>query len=138
MLPNSAAVVENWASWIYEKKGMKDEAVASDLKALRDDGETQANLNYYRLAYQRGGWKAYWQARIEQLVAHSDRPSCKSYDLGVSYLRLGNRDLAFSWLNRAAEQRCVFMMWVKVDPLLDDIRTDQRYRGLLRRMNLPE
>lgn len=137
MWPNSAGVVENWASWIYEKKGMKDQAVASDLMALRDDGETRASLNYYRLAYQRGGWKAYWQSRIERLSAHSDE-ECKPYDLGVSSLRLGNRDLAFSWLNRAAKERCVFMIWVKVDPLLDDIRTDQRYRDLLRRMNLSE
>lgn len=139
MQPNSADVVEGWASSIYEKKGLKDEAVHSNLVALEAGGETRANLNYYQLAYQRGGWKGYWQARIERLSAQSDKLSCRdSYDLGTGYLRLGNRDLAFSWLNWEAEHRCIFMIWVKVDPLLDDIRTDLRYRDLLRRMNLPE
>jgi hypothetical protein len=63
---------------------------------------------------------------------------CTPYDLGVSYLRLGNRDLAFSWFNRAVDQRCFWLMWLKVDPLVDDIRTDRRYKDLLQRMNLPE
>jgi len=138
MLPGSADVVENWASWIYGIKGMQDEAVHYDLMAREGGGETRATLNYYQHTYQRGGWKEYWQARIEGLSTHSDKPSCALYDLGVIYLRLGNRDLAFSWLNRAAEERCIFIIWLKVDPLLDGVRTDPRYHDLLRRMNLPE
>jgi len=63
---------------------------------------------------------------------------CRPYILGVSYVRLGDRDRAFSWLNRAVDEHCFWLMWLKVDPLVDDIRTDRRYSDLLRRLNLSE
>jgi hypothetical protein len=61
-----------------------------------------------------------------------------AYEIGVSYLRLGNRGQAFSGLNHAIDQYCYWMKWLKVDPLLDDIRTDPRYQDLLKRVNLSE
>jgi hypothetical protein len=51
---------------------------------------------------------------------------------------LGNRGQAFSGLNHAIDQYCYWMKWLKVDPLLDDIRTDPRYQDLLKRVNLSE
>jgi hypothetical protein len=56
----------------------------------------------------------------------------------VSYLRLGDRDRAFFWFNRAVDQRCYCVTWLKVDPLVDDIRTDRRYDDLLRRVYLSQ
>ena len=137
MEPNAFGVVENWISWIYEKKGMQDDAVTHDLIALKRD-MPQINADRLRSIYQHGGWKAYWQARVDSMSPYSERFECTSYDLGVSYLRLGNRDLAFSWFNRAIDRRCFWMIWLKVDPLVDDIRTDRRYNDLLRRVNQSE
>ena len=52
----------------------------------------------------------------------------------MNYLRIGDRDLAFSQFNKAADQRCTWIGRMKVDPLMDDIRTDKRYSDLLRRV----
>jgi TolB-like protein/DNA-binding winged helix-turn-helix (wHTH) protein/Tfp pilus assembly protein PilF len=135
MEPNAFGVVENWISWIYEKKGMQDDAVTHDLIALKRD-MPEINADRLRSIYQHAGWKAYWQARIDTMSPYSERFECTPYDLGVSYLRLGNRDLAFSWFNRAIDRRCFWMIWLKVDPLVDDVRTDRRFNDLLRRVNL--
>jgi tetratricopeptide (TPR) repeat protein len=135
MEPQST-VVENWISWTYEKKGMQDEAVSHDLASLRTD-LPQAQLERLRSLYQRAGWKAYWLKRID-LMSHDTQQGCTAYDVGINYLRLGNQDQAFLWLNRAIDQRCFWMIWLKVNPLLDDLRSDQRYAGLLGRMNLRE
>jgi tetratricopeptide (TPR) repeat protein len=135
MQPQST-VVENWISWTYEKKGMQDEAVSHDLASLRTD-LPQAQLERLRSLYQRAGWKAYWLKRID-LMSHDAQQGCTAYDVGINYLRLGNQDQAFLWLNRAIDQRCFWMIWLKVNPLLDDLRSDQRYAGLLGRMNLRE
>jgi TolB-like protein/DNA-binding winged helix-turn-helix (wHTH) protein/Tfp pilus assembly protein PilF len=134
MEPNRPDVVECWISWIYEKEGRQDDAVTHDLMALRGDFP-QADVGRLRSIYQHAGWKAYWQARIDTMSPYSEG---MSYELGLSYLRLGERDLAFSWFNRAVDQRRVDMIWLKVDPLMDDIRNDRRYNDLVRRVNLSE
>jgi TolB-like protein/DNA-binding winged helix-turn-helix (wHTH) protein/Tfp pilus assembly protein PilF len=137
MEPNRPEVVENWISAIYEKEGRQDDAVTHELVALSGD-HPQVDVERLRSIYQHAGWKAYWQARIDMMSLEMDRDPWVPYGLGVSYLRLGDRDRAFSWFNRAVDQRCVGMTWLKVDPLLDDMRTDRRYNDLLRRVYLSE
>ena len=135
MEPHSA-VVDNWVSWIYEKKGMRDESVSHDLISLHGK-LPQDEIDRLRILYQRAGWKQYWQRRIDRM-APLGRQGCLSYDVAVSYLRLENQDQAFLWLNQAIDRRCIWPIWLKVDPMLDNLRQDPRYPNLLRRVNLPE
>ena len=95
--------------------------------------KVKINIDYLRSIYKRGGWKAFWRARIVAMQPYANE-YCIPWDLGISYLRVGDRDLAFSQLNKAVDQRCVWIERMKVDPLLDDIRTDKRYSDLLRRV----
>jgi TolB-like protein/DNA-binding winged helix-turn-helix (wHTH) protein/Tfp pilus assembly protein PilF len=136
MDPSEPSTVEYWANAIYEKKGMQDEAVRSDLKAYGQD-PPQADVDTLRSAYQRGGWKAYQKAKIELMSPHADT-YCVPYRLAVSHLRLEEVDRAFSFLQQAMDQHCWAVMNLKVDPLLDSIRSDPRYHELLQRMNLAE
>ncbi len=48
----------------------------------------------------------------------------------------GEIDQAFEWLDRAALQRDSSCMYVKIDPLLKNIRADARYHAFLNRMKL--
>jgi TolB-like protein/DNA-binding winged helix-turn-helix (wHTH) protein/Tfp pilus assembly protein PilF len=137
MEPNRPDVVESWISAIYEKEGRQDDAITHDLLSLGGD-HPQSEVERLRSIYQRAGWKAFWQARIDMMAPEADRYPWVPYGLGVSYLRLGDRDRAFSWFNRAVDQRCYCVTWLKVDPLVDDIRTDRRYDDLLRRVYLSQ
>jgi TolB-like protein/DNA-binding winged helix-turn-helix (wHTH) protein/Flp pilus assembly protein TadD len=132
MEPGKIGLVDNWASWTYEKKGMHDEAVNADLSSL-SDGRPKINIDDLRSIYKRDGWKAYWRARIVATQPYANE-QCVPWDLGISYLRIGDRELAFSQLNKAAGQKCIWIGRMKVDPLMDDIRTDKRYNDLLRRV----
>jgi TolB-like protein/DNA-binding winged helix-turn-helix (wHTH) protein len=136
MEPSRLGVVDNWISWIYEKKGMHDDAVTHDLMAI-GGYVPQAETDHLRSTYQHAGWKAYWQARIDAMNSGPEA-QCTPYDLGLGYLRLGDRDRALTSFNRAIDRRCFWMIWLKVDPMVDDIRTDPRYNDLLRRVNLSE
>jgi eukaryotic-like serine/threonine-protein kinase len=51
---------------------------------------------------------------------------------------LGNKDRAFAELNRAADQRTAALLWANVDPRLDALRPDPRFRELLARIGLSE
>ena len=49
----------------------------------------------------------------------------------------GDRDKAFEWLDKAYESRSEMLVWSKIDPMLDPIRTDPRFVDLLQRVGLP-
>lgn len=53
------------------------------------------------------------------------------YNAGV-YIGLGDRDAAFSWLEKACEQRCSLLGALRVDPAFDPLRDDARFAAVLR------
>lgn len=53
-------------------------------------------------------------------------------------LALGQYEAAFARLEDAMRLRCPRVIWCKVDPRLEILRTDPRYAGFLRRIELPQ
>ena len=72
---------------------------------------------------------------LETLIRDSAEDS--AYQIAQIYAWRGDSDRAFSWLNRAADQRDIGIFWAKSDPLLRTIRSDPRWKPFLRRVNLP-
>ena len=59
-----------------------------------------------------------------------------NYRIAAIHAGLGDREKAFAWLGRAYEARSPGLTELKVDPRLDDLRSDPRFVSLLRRMHL--
>jgi TolB-like protein/DNA-binding winged helix-turn-helix (wHTH) protein len=135
MEPGKLNFVAEWASRIYEMKGMRDKAVESDASDMRVE-TPQFNAEKMFALYKHGGWNAYWEARMKTLLLNTDDP-CAPYDVGVNYIRLGKPNLAFPHLAQAIDEKCWEAAWIMVDPMIDRIRSDQRYSDLLNRLNLP-
>lgn len=132
--PTKLAYADGWMSRSYEMTGRFDEAEQADLAQL---GVTMGarRLAPLRSAYRRGGWKSYQAARL-RLLAKQPRNGCDLYEVGESYLRLGDRNQALSWLARGEEAGCFWADSLPVDPLLDDIRGDARFPELLKGVRL--
>jgi eukaryotic-like serine/threonine-protein kinase len=113
----------------YEQKGMYREAIA-DLESV--NAEAGARL---RAAFEKSGVKGYWQARID-LDKESTQTYVSPYFTAVKYAGLGDRDRAFEALERAYQERDTWLVHLKVDPMLDTLRSDPRYVNLLSRINL--
>jgi tetratricopeptide (TPR) repeat protein len=123
------------AGWAYTQKGMYDEAIASFRKArsLGDFWPPTAWLGY---AYAKAGQRAEAQKALAELKDRSkERGYVSDYGLAVIYAGLGEKDQAFAALERVYQARDVYMHLVKVDPSLDNLRTDPRFADLLRRIN---
>ena len=58
------------------------------------------------------------------------------YWIGIGHLYLGEKDTAFRWLQKANEQNDPSMGNLKVDPMLDRVRSDPRYLDLLKKADL--
>jgi serine/threonine protein kinase/Tfp pilus assembly protein PilF len=54
------------------------------------------------------------------------------------YARLGEKDQAFAWLEKAYGEKSGFLHYLKVFPSFDSLRSDPRYADLLKRMGLPQ
>lgn len=53
------------------------------------------------------------------------------------YAALGDRDSMFAWLERGYAERDAFLVFLKLEPLYDQVRTDPRFTGLVKRVGLP-
>jgi hypothetical protein len=49
---------------------------------------------------------------------------------------LGEAEQAFAWLDRAYEERRGWLVYLGVEPTLDSLRGDPRFRRLMERMRL--
>jgi hypothetical protein len=58
--------------------------------------------------------------------------------IAEAYAYGGQKNPAFTWLDRAFAQRDINLYYIKGDPLLKSLVSDARYKAFLRKMNLPE
>ncbi len=136
--PDKFEMVEVWNSRNYETQGRYSEALAASLKEVVSEELSPQDINTFRSAFATGGWKAYQEARVKFLRPRSMN-ECDINPLAMSYVRLGNPTEAFRWFNRDLDNHCSFTVFdLSSDPRLDKIRGDQRFRALLRRVNLPQ
>jgi hypothetical protein len=54
------------------------------------------------------------------------------------YSGLGEKSKALDWLDKAYEERNDRLIYLGVDPISDPLRSEERFRDLLRRVGLPE
>ena len=73
---------------------------------------------------------------LDALIAKHGENS--PYAIAGVYAWRGEQDKAFEWLDRSYARRDSDLGAIKRDPLLAGLRSDSRYRGLLKKLHLPE
>jgi hypothetical protein len=58
--------------------------------------------------------------------------------IAEAYAFNGQKDQAFSWLDKAYAQKDIFLWSIKGDPFFKNLEGDPRYETFLRKMNLPD
>ena len=86
-------------------------------------------------AYVASGKKTEAQRILAELGQQKQR-YVSPYTVATIYAGLGEKDQAFKWLEKAFEERDIWLMNLKVDPVLKNLRADQRFANLLQRIGL--
>jgi tetratricopeptide (TPR) repeat protein len=73
---------------------------------------------------------------LKDLHEQSKRSYVSGYSEAIIHLALGNENQTFSCLEKAYEARCEMMTWLRIDPDFDSVRSDARFKDLLRRVGL--
>jgi serine/threonine protein kinase/Tfp pilus assembly protein PilF len=135
--PNSPLVHERLGN-AYEQQGMSEQAIgewsAAFALAKNDDLATMLERTFRESGFS-GAVRAVARKKLEQLNEKARRgeyvPAMYFARLCV---RLGDRDQAFVWLGKAAEERNALTLEIKLDPAFDSLRSDPRFPDVLRRV----
>jgi tetratricopeptide (TPR) repeat protein len=119
----------------YEAKGMYDEAVAEYSKAQEINGVPPQVIKRLHDTYTQHGFKAYVQQNAEQSLAQKNFPP---FVIATFFARLDRNDEALMWLEKGYEQRDFRMTLLSVGFDFDRLRSDPRFKELVRRIGLPE
>lgn len=117
----------------FEQKKMYDLAIAEFQKAYisPDDLEALAALGH---AYAVSGKKREANKILDQLLNLSRERYVSPYFIATVYTGLGDKNRAFEWLDKTFEDRNEGMIWLQTEPMLDPLRSDQRFADLQRRV----
>jgi len=131
------AIAHLWLGQVYEQRRMYEAAISEFQKGISASGGSSYALARLGHAYAVAGRRGEAQMLLNQLNDLSKQKYVSPYDVGMIYAGLGENDRAFAWLERAYEERSVWLDFLKVEPSLDPLRSDPRFQDLLHRMNLP-
>ena len=73
---------------------------------------------------------------MSELSRSADGRYIQPYYTAAVHAALGDEDRTFEWLNRAWEDRDTWMAFLGVDPIWDEIRSDERFVRLVKRVGL--
>src|SRR5947207_432128 len=120
----------HWAlGTALQLKGQLSDAVAEYSKAveLNDDPSVLALLGQ---AYARAGQRDEAQKILVRLSEQAKSRYVQAYSFALMYLALGDNERAIDEMERAYRERDANVAQIKVDPMLDDLRANQRFEAL--------
>jgi DNA-binding winged helix-turn-helix (wHTH) protein/tetratricopeptide (TPR) repeat protein len=102
---------------------------------IKADPET---IRLYQTTYQKSGWKGILREVIrqdEEKVKIDNNPDFL-FEIACFNAKLGKKDKAFEYLDKAYERRRSSLNGIKVDPSLDSLHDDPRFDELVKRVGL--
>ena len=134
---------------IFLQTGEYEAVIGESVKAeiaLGQVSNQPANLAQSRLSnfagqqesYRRGGITKFLESRMaeSQKDNASQNHQNAPYEYARTYAFLGNKEKALDNLEKAFENRAYLLAWVKADPIFDSLRSEPRYRAILKKMGL--
>jgi tetratricopeptide (TPR) repeat protein len=113
-----------------------EQAIADYNALFSFSGNDPSRLVNLGCAYALAGRKLQAQQVVAKLNEESKIHYVSPYFLGSIHVALGDNDAAFSWLEKAYEQHDLYLVRLKVDPMMDPLRSDARFGKLLHLMDL--
>jgi serine/threonine protein kinase/Tfp pilus assembly protein PilF len=155
-------IINAISGWPYRREGMYDKAIEHYIKTLEMDPDFRPAHSYlahdYRkmgmheealkeykwlnnltgmgLTYAEMGKTAEANKVLNKLREQSKHRYVSAFDMASICFTIGENDQGFHWLEKSYEDREYDMTSLKVNPLFDNVRSDPRFKALLKKLNL--
>jgi serine/threonine protein kinase/Tfp pilus assembly protein PilF len=124
-----------WLGFALIENGKYDEAISAIGQASPDSPFGFMSVVVLAYAYAKQGKRAEAEQQISRLRDQT-KTRARVYFLAGIYAALGDKDKAFAELEESFVERDFFLGRIAIDPAMDPLRDDPRFKSLLKRMNL--
>ena len=130
-------MVHYYLAYGYIQIGMYDKAFKEIQLVLENTGRKNAGLLSALAIIQayRGETKEVERV-IEELLELEKEKYLSSFWLSMLYFVLGRNDEGFERMDMGYNAHDTLMIFLRADPLFDSIRSDPRYKEMIRKLNL--
>jgi len=122
--------------WSYLAQHRYEAAIDEFKQAKSLSGESTGMRIELAHAYAVSGRRREAQRMMGELMEQAKQSYVSPYGIAMIHVGLGEKDQALAWLQRAYQERTWDLVYLKVDPKLDSLRTDPRLTDLLRQLGL--
>ena len=122
----------------YLRLGQKEEALANARKSVESLNGSAVSLKV--LGYVQGaiGNRNEALAIVREIEDKFAKGEADGRDVAVVYAGLGLNDKVFEWLEKDFQNRGTSLTELRLEAPFVPLRSDPRFKDLLKRMNLPE
>ena len=120
----------------YERKGMYEQAIQAYIDWEARSGMNAENIAALRQAYAVEGWQGYWRKRLDLAKIEARLKPSPTHALANLYARVGEKEHALQLLERAYQDREMFLILLTLDPVWDSLRLEPRFQSILKLMRL--
>jgi DNA-binding winged helix-turn-helix (wHTH) protein/tetratricopeptide (TPR) repeat protein len=122
---------------IFFQQGRHVEAIADLIRARKFAGGSAQSLSMLGYISAMTGNRTQALAILEELKTLSEQRYVPPYNFALVHNGLKNDEETFTWLDRAYEARDVMLAaFINNEPVWDRLRSEERFKSLLRRMKL--
>jgi len=125
-------------SIVFVRQGKFLEALAEAQKSVQLSNRSNASLALLGHVYARLGRRTDAEGLINELERRYADKSADGRDLAVAYAGFDDKDKAFAWLAKAYDDHSVFLVFLKLEPLMEPLFKDARWNDLERRVGLSQ
>ena len=144
-MDSTNAAARGLRAFAYERMGRWDDATAAWSACVRPGAGDCGVDGFARIGYIHGLTGRASQAMqilntLKARVDERDRSGTQgdlAKDVATVYMGLGKREEALTWLQRAAELRSGWMLYLAIDPTFRPLHAEPRFQALLRKIGLP-
>jgi Tfp pilus assembly protein PilF len=112
---------------------MYEEALAEFQK---ERSQTGIGISAIGITYAKMGRRDEAQQMLDDRIKRSKEEYVTPLGMAHLYFALGENDQGFKWLDKAYEDLDSELNNIKVNPLYDSVRSDPRFKAMLKKMGL--
>lgn len=132
-MDSSFALFHGQLSILHRLKG--NYAAAAEERAKTSELQNRPDAaRQMREGLAKGGWPGFLRAVVTELEQSKSNP----YGLATAYVELGEKDKAFAALEDVYNAHSNFVGYFKIDPQLNPLRDDPRFKALLKKSGFSE
>jgi Flp pilus assembly protein TadD len=118
------------------QRGERERAVREFETAAKQASEVPTVLAWLGWAYGRAGRRDAAERVLAELSAAPPERFVQPYARALVLVGLDRNDEALTWLEKGVDQHTEEVIFIKVDPAMDPLRSDPRFAALLRDLGL--